>query len=228
MQCLARLTDFVKTKSEPIGTSKHRASVVKMCKRVTMDGSKLCKECFETPPDTKYRDGKYHGRNVHGLLTEPFPEDSHIYGSPWYLRVVKEFGEPETEWLKKAQAAQVEVDEFLGVKKEENIKPSVLEKKTEKAKPVQKEKTPEKEKKVQKQKPNQKKEVKEEIKKEVKEEPEVQKAMYVESEKPPITLPTDTIKLRKICLAEDVYALESEDGLMFSIGEDGGPDELIL
>ena len=40
--CLARLTDFAKTKSVNIGNSKHRCSIVKVCNSVAMEGNDLC------------------------------------------------------------------------------------------------------------------------------------------------------------------------------------------
>jgi hypothetical protein len=44
---------------------------------------------------------------IHGLLTEPIPEASRLYGGPWYWMQVDKHGEPgNKEWLAAAIASQ--------------------------------------------------------------------------------------------------------------------------
>lgn len=98
--CLARLTNWEKT-GENIGTGKQKASIVRLCKNVCLDGEALCQECSRRP-----RDGKYQSKMVHGLLTEPIPKNSHIYGSEWYWQKVAKHGESPAAWLQIAMEAQ--------------------------------------------------------------------------------------------------------------------------
>ena len=100
-KCLARLTSWERTNST-IGTSKKRASIIKLCKNIPEKGEVICQECSERPID-----GKYQTRMIHGLLTDPPCESSHIYGSVWYWQQVAMYGEPDDkEWLVSAQKAQ--------------------------------------------------------------------------------------------------------------------------
>ena len=99
MACLARLTSWERT-GEAIGKSKMRASVVKLCKNIPSEGV-LCQECSARP-----RDGKYQSRMLHGLLSEPIPAASHIYGGEWYWERVAAYGPPPTAWIEMAEEAQ--------------------------------------------------------------------------------------------------------------------------
>ena len=100
--CLARLTSW-ETSNSPIGSSNKRGSIVKLCKNVPRDGELLCDECAERPLE-----GKYQTRMLHGLLTDPPPDGSHIYGSLWYWDQVQRYGEPfDRAWLFSAHKAQI-------------------------------------------------------------------------------------------------------------------------
>jgi hypothetical protein len=54
---------------------------------------------------------------LHGLLTEPIPDASHIYGGRWYWAQVdgKKGGDPPEAWLLAAQEAQAAAEEWCGV-----------------------------------------------------------------------------------------------------------------
>ena len=106
--CQARLTDFWKTRVR-IGSSKSFASIAYLCENEAVPGEDLCESCMNRPTESRYKDGKYHGRNVHGLVTEEIPEDSHIYGSAWYEDMVEKFGHPDDVWLEQA----IEADELV-------------------------------------------------------------------------------------------------------------------
>lgn len=56
--------------------------------------------------------GKHEPR-LHGLLTEPIPDDSHIYGGAWYWRQVERFGEPPEEWVASAKAQQAAAEHWV-------------------------------------------------------------------------------------------------------------------
>lgn len=107
-KCLARLTNWDKTSCRlaPCMT----ASRVMVCKNVPMNASPLCQKCMERPLD-----GKYQSRMMHGLLTEPIPEGSKLYGGPWYWLQVDKHGDPkEKEWLSSAIESQRVAEEWCG------------------------------------------------------------------------------------------------------------------
>jgi hypothetical protein len=68
----------------------------------------LCEGCAKRPTDS----GKHEPR-LHGLLTEPIPNNSHIYGGSWYWKQVEKFGEPSAEWLESAKADQLVAEEWI-------------------------------------------------------------------------------------------------------------------
>lgn len=107
--CLARLTCWEKTKGV-IGESNRTASHVLLCKGKPISGQ-LCETCKKRPLD-----GKYQSKMLHGLLTEPIPDASHIYGGRWYWAQVdgKKGGDPPDAWLIAAQEAQAAAEALCG------------------------------------------------------------------------------------------------------------------
>lgn len=66
----------------------------------------LCKRCLEW----KLRGEKKRDpcRNHYGLVSEPIPDECHIYGSAWYESKVKEYGQPsETDMARAKQAQEI-------------------------------------------------------------------------------------------------------------------------
>jgi len=99
-QCLARLTNWDKT-AERLAPCMTACRVV-LCKNTREGDSPICEHCKSRPVD-----GKYQTRMIHGLLTEPIPEASRLYGGPWYWMQVEKHGEPgNKEWLAAAMASQ--------------------------------------------------------------------------------------------------------------------------
>lgn len=115
-RCHARLTEW-KTRSA-IGTGNRCALMVSFCKNPT--DSTLCKACANRP-----RDHSKHKMRIHGLLTEPIPDDSHIYGGAWYRKQVETYGEPPEEWIRSAKeqqaAAEAWVSDAWKVKLDEKV-----------------------------------------------------------------------------------------------------------
>lgn len=122
--CLARLTNWDKTAERlaPCMTACH----VVLCKNTREGDSPLCEHCKSRPVD-----GKYQTRMIHGLLTEPIPDISRIYGGPWYWMQVEKHGEPgNKEWLAAAIASQAAAEEVVmeaGAKPWKVQRPSVKE-----------------------------------------------------------------------------------------------------
>lgn len=98
-RCHARLTKW--SSRIHIGSSKLNALQVYICNRPAEDGELLCDVCCNRSA-THIK----HEPRLHGLLTEPIPENSHIYGGTWYLNAVKKFGEPPLDWVLSAKKNQ--------------------------------------------------------------------------------------------------------------------------
>ena len=104
MPCLARLTNWDKTCFRI--DSCFTVSYIELCKN---DASgPLCSKCLKRPTE-----GKYHSRIIHGLLTEPIPITSSIYGGPIYWAKMKKFkdagkalSDEAKAWIAAAAAAQ--------------------------------------------------------------------------------------------------------------------------
>jgi len=106
-RCLARLTNWDKTAERlaPCMTASH----IVLCKNTREGDSPICEHCKSRPVD-----GKYQTRMIHGLLTEPIPDISRLYGGPWYWMQVDKHGEPTNkEWLAAAMASQAAAEQAV-------------------------------------------------------------------------------------------------------------------
>ncbi len=204
--CLARLTSW-ETTNTPIGSSNKRASVVKLCKNIPDEGN-LCRECSERPIE-----GKYQTRMCHGLLTEPPPDGSHVYGSLWYWDQVNRYGEPfDKGWLLQAHKAQCIAE---GRCKAAGFVPWRVQRATE--------------------------EQIKEMKGRKKTLPQVEKpqntlmkhipvidTFYEETAKEPEKLPTDSVGITKKVLDEKEGPVwVTETGWVFAVGSTGDPTKLL-
>lgn len=125
MPCLARLTNWDKTSFRI--DSCFTVSHVVLCKNKVTEGP-LCAECMKRPTESKY-----HTRMIHGLITEPIPMNSSIYGGHVYWAKMKKFEEAgkvltaeAKEWIALASAAQ-EAAEALGGCKVQRISDRAIE-----------------------------------------------------------------------------------------------------
>jgi hypothetical protein len=114
MACLGRLTNWDKTSFRI--DSCFTVSQVYQCGRKA-DGD-LCQKCLERP-----REGKYQTRILHGLVSEPIPLGSQVYGSPVYWQKMKKFEEAgkvlsldARAWIEGAGAAQAQTEKEGGWK----------------------------------------------------------------------------------------------------------------
>ena len=124
MPCLARLTNWDKTSFRI--DSCFTVSYVVLCKNKT--SSDLCAECLTRPTESKYQT-----RMIHGLLTDPIPLTSSIYGGPNYWTKMKKFEDAgkvlsaeAKAWIATATAAQ-EAAEALGGCKVQRISDRAIE-----------------------------------------------------------------------------------------------------
>lgn len=116
-RCLARLTNWDKT-AERLAPCMTACRIV-LCKNTREGDSPICEHCKSRPVD-----GKYQTRMIHGLLTEPIPEASRLYGGPWYWMQVDKHGEPTNkEWLAAAMASQAAAEEVVAAEAAAAAKP---------------------------------------------------------------------------------------------------------
>lgn len=119
-KCLARLTNWNKTSCRLDVCM--TASRVVVCNGVSKEGN-LCERCLRRPTE-----GRYQDVIIHGLLTDPIPEVSRIYGGPWYWDQVHKNGEPSNkEWVAAAIQSQKAAEEFCGSGAWKVQRPSVKE-----------------------------------------------------------------------------------------------------
>jgi len=104
MFCKARLTKAASRIR--IGTSKRYALKAYVCSNPSEDD--LCCECKK-----RSRTAQKQASRLHGLLTEPIPADSHIYGGTWYMEQVKRFGDPPALWISSAQQHQAIAEQWV-------------------------------------------------------------------------------------------------------------------
>lgn len=175
-RCLARITNWEKTNF--LIAPRTRVSCVSICRNTPEEGLDLCKKCL-----SRNVGGKNQTPMIHGLLYEPIPDYSRVYGSPWYYDKVREHGEPDPSILKDAIAAMKAAEEWaLEAKGAIRSKGSAQ---TQSA-AINKEEMPVK------------KITKQRVVKEKQKVPVVQKmpllikVIYEESSKPPQRLPTDS------------------------------------
>ena len=193
------------------------AARVVLCKNNAVDDSSLCAVCSARPLD-----GKFQDRILHGLLTDPIPEISRIYGGPWYWdQITKHFpdSEPEHEWLSAALESQRLAEEFCGPGAWKVQRPNarVLQMraraKASKLKASSKEKLP-----LSKEK--------EKVVGTVLANFSPIKVLYEESAAEPVKMSTDSMKIRKETFGEIVVWI-TENGLVFDCDTTGEPAELI-
>ena len=189
MTCIARLTNWDKTsfRIDACFTVSH----IVLCKHKALANENLCKNCMVRPTESKY-----HTRMIHGLLTEPIPDTSSLYGGPVYWQKMKKFeeagkklSEEALEWIAKAQAAQEKAEMIQGAWKVQ--RPStrdILDMKKKKIVPKEKPALPKYFKPV-----------------EVK---------YVESDTPPVKMETDSMKVSQYTLGDDAVWI-AENGMVF-------------
>jgi hypothetical protein len=214
-KCLARLTKWNKTTSRlaPCMT----ACRIVICKNVPNEAEgNLCEECLARPLD-----GKYQDRILHGLLTEPIPEISRIYGGPWYWdQIGLHFpnGEPDDkQWLSLAVEGQRLAEEFCGPGAWKVQRPNVRELQMRKNMAVAKKG------KVKAKGPAS---ANAKVVGTVLATFSPIKVIYEESLAPPVKLPTDSMKIRKEIFG-NIAVWITENGLVFDCDTTGEPAELI-
>lgn len=101
-RCFARITTS-ETKLA-FGAPRHYFFQEGRCKRERTPGREICLKCFER----KNKPPKYEQDKWHGLVTEPIPEDSHIFEGAWFESKVTVWGKGTEEDMARAKKAQLE------------------------------------------------------------------------------------------------------------------------
>jgi hypothetical protein len=84
---------------------KHRFYLESVCARPLAEGSTgpLCDYCSRLKSQIKTQDVRTF---PHGIVTEEYPPESHIYGGSWYEAKVKAYGPPSESDIELAMEAQ--------------------------------------------------------------------------------------------------------------------------
>jgi len=97
-RCLARRTGTTDGHLT-FGDKKHNFYTEERCSRLTcLESNTLCSVCF--------RNSSLSKSGYAGLMTEPIPKISHIYGGEWYKTKVLLWGEPSADHLAVAKEFQ--------------------------------------------------------------------------------------------------------------------------
>lgn len=99
------------------GDDKHRFYLESVCAGAITNGEKLCNECLNKAIQTKTQDNHTF---PHGLVSGPYPKESHIYDSEWYKAKVATYGPPTSEDLDLAMQAQTLARAGKGIRKPED------------------------------------------------------------------------------------------------------------
>lgn len=214
-KCLGRLTNWDKTNFRI--ASCFTVSLPYQCGRKT-DGE-LCEKCLERP-----REGKYQTRMLHGLITEPIPAVSALYGSPMFWQKMKKLEDAgdrlsaeAKEWIQAAEATLASQAEAGGWKvqrpSDKEVEKEMKKALASKAKAKAKEKLIPKPTQTQTQTQNLK-----EIFKPV-------ELRFKEVDKPVVKMETDSIDLCKMVIG-DITVLIVDD-LVFDVDTKGEPGDHI-
>jgi len=94
------------------------------CPNVVSEGTKVCEGCSKKLPKYKYQSNQ---KCDHGLVGGPYPEDSKLYGSPFYLKQVKDGFTPLEADERRAKEAVIKATSNMPKKKvAEPVVPVVL------------------------------------------------------------------------------------------------------
>lgn len=206
-KCLGRLTNWDKTNFRI--ASCFTVSLPYQCGRKT-DGE-LCEKCLERP-----REGKYQTRMLHGLITEPIPAVSALYGSPMFWQKMKKLEDAgdrlsaeAKEWIQAAEASTVgwKVQRPSDKEVEREMKKALASKAKAKAK----------EKLIPKPTQTQTQNLKEIFK--------PVEVRFKEADKPVVKMETDSIDLCKMVIG-DITVLIVDD-LVFDVDTKGEPGDHI-
>ena len=92
------------------------------CPNVVSEGAKVCVDCSKKLPKYKYQSNQ---KCDHGLVGGPYPEDSKLYGSPFYLKQVKDGFTPlEADELRAKEAISIATSKMPKKKVAETVVPA--------------------------------------------------------------------------------------------------------
>lgn len=103
-RCLGRIIRWDKTSIAYFGgQSRNRFYLESRCNKPVLENH-LCEDCIQKKNKTENEPRKNH----YGLVTEPLPEDCHIFGSKWFESKLKTYGYPSESEMARAKQAQLE------------------------------------------------------------------------------------------------------------------------
>lgn len=185
------------------GDGRHRFYLESVCGNPA--DSDLCNYCANLHSQLKTQDVKTF---PHGLVTEEYPIESHIFDSSWYHSKVKAYGEPSKEDVALAMDAQLRARTGKKTKSIKDLLAFLAEKESEESiEKVKKSETESASEKKVRKKRIEKAPIEKEVKSEIK--PKIVK--FIETTDDPIEIQeVSQYSLKKIILNKDIFWLDSE------------------
>lgn len=121
MLCISRITDD--TYSQKFGNNRNKFYIEFRCNTPTT--TDICIKCSQKSNTNVQHSRKFN----HGKITEPIPDNSHIYGSKWYYDSVKKYGTPSNESILFAEKYQRDARNLVVSKKPKRPKVAKVESK---------------------------------------------------------------------------------------------------
>lgn len=97
-KCAARIAEF--EDMQYFADGRHRFYFETRCNRACRENMNVCLDCSRKNPDSRTQ---YSRTFDHGLVTEPVPDKSDIYGGKRYLNNAKKWGEPGADVIREAE-----------------------------------------------------------------------------------------------------------------------------
>lgn len=121
-QCKGRYVRFADRK--PFADGKHYFFVPRRCREPATAGSEACGSCLRRLTEGVFQERRQFN---HGLVDEPVPDWSHIYGGAWYEARTEAYGAPDEGiivWAEEyARVALLEGDEHKAAERELGMDP---------------------------------------------------------------------------------------------------------
>lgn len=127
MACPSRVTDDMYT--QYFGNNRNRFYLEFRCNRPCFKDMPTCIKCAEKSQTSIQTSRKFN----HGMVWDPIPEGSHLYGGRWYQEGIKKWGEPSSDIME--FALQHQNDARKGVTMVLPLVPEVLPQVQSAAKP---------------------------------------------------------------------------------------------
>ena len=100
MKCISRIANI---ETAQFGDGHHKFYLEDRCNNPCIPNMDVCKRCVEKNESCKLQQTRKFN---HGKVTQPIPQESHIYDGQWFHTMCKKYGTPAVEILEFANQLQ--------------------------------------------------------------------------------------------------------------------------